>query len=284
MNSMVNNEDDSMNSMDVICNPMANDEVCMKMPAAQQLNVPSTESIANKIQQLYNMFVSQAGTLDEQQLQTINLTVDSSLKVLYQQESKCMNDVEYREPANKNIDKQLRFYSTKKPRTKAPEEQRLNRPTIKVIKQIKSDLKGIFYFITVLNVRVPRKASISTLWLNFGQKEHCFIQSQFNKSNFVCSLHFEKHLFNVYNKSVRLKENPVPSIIVHRVKHVHSFEESMIVPKESTKINLDSNHKIINKTMDKDLSSSHIEGINELPNSNECTQVKNEESIFKKAF
>ncbi|KAL4130861.1 hypothetical protein QTP88_008240 [Uroleucon formosanum] len=142
MNSMVNNEDVSMNSMDVICNPMANDEVCMKMPAAQQLNVPSTESINNKIQQLYNMFVSQAGTLDEQQLQTINLTVDSSLKVLYQQESKCMNDVEYREPANKNIDKQLRFYSTKKPRTKAPEEQRLNRPTIKVIKQIKSDLKG----------------------------------------------------------------------------------------------------------------------------------------------
>ncbi|KAL4091440.1 hypothetical protein QTP88_026132 [Uroleucon formosanum] len=134
--------DTVMNSMDVICNPMANDEVCMKMPAAQQLNVPSTESIANKIQQLYNMFVSQAGTLDEQQLQTINLTVDSSLKVLYQQESKCMNDVEYREPANKNIDKQLRFYSTKKPRTKAPEEQRLNRPTIKVIKQIKSDLKG----------------------------------------------------------------------------------------------------------------------------------------------
>ncbi|KAL4156139.1 hypothetical protein QTP88_000174 [Uroleucon formosanum] len=142
MNSMVNNEDVSMNSMDVICNPMANDEVCMKMPAAQQLNVPSTESNANKIQQLYNMFVSQAGTLDEQQLQTINLTVDSSLKVLYQQESKCMNDVEYREPANKNIDKQLRFYSTKKPRTKAPEEQRLKRPTIKVIKQIKSDLKG----------------------------------------------------------------------------------------------------------------------------------------------
>lgn len=113
MNSMVNNEDVSMNSMDVICNPIANDEVCMKMPAAQQLNVPSTESIANKIQQLYNMFVSQAGTLDDQQLQKINLTVDSSLKVLYQQESKYINDVEYREPANKNVDKQLRFYSTK---------------------------------------------------------------------------------------------------------------------------------------------------------------------------
>lgn len=35
MNSMINNEDVSMNSMDVICNPMANYEVCMKMPAAQ---------------------------------------------------------------------------------------------------------------------------------------------------------------------------------------------------------------------------------------------------------
>jgi len=142
MNSMVNNEDVSMNSMDVICNPIANDEVCMKMPAAQQLNVPSTESIANKIQQLYNMFVSQAGTLDDQQLQKINLTVDSSLKVLYQQESNSLKDVPNREPSNKNVDKQLRFYSTKKPRTKAPEEQRLNKPTIQVINQIKNDLKG----------------------------------------------------------------------------------------------------------------------------------------------
>jgi len=50
--------------------------------------------------------------------------------------------VENREPSNKNVDKQLRFYSTKKPRTKVPEEQRLNKPTIKVINQIKSDLKG----------------------------------------------------------------------------------------------------------------------------------------------
>ncbi|CAI6352865.1 unnamed protein product [Macrosiphum euphorbiae] len=79
------------------------------MPAEQQLTIPSTESIANKIQQLYNMFVAQ---------------------------------VENRESSNKNVDKQLRFYSTKKPRTKAPEEQRLNKPTLKVTNQIKSDLKG----------------------------------------------------------------------------------------------------------------------------------------------
>jgi len=81
----------------------------------------------------------------------------------------------------------------------------------------------IYYLITVLNVRVPRKASISSLWLNFGQKEHGFIQSQFNKSSLVCSLHFEKELFNLYNKSVRFKENSVPSIVVHQVKHVSSL-------------------------------------------------------------
>ncbi|CAI6356158.1 unnamed protein product [Macrosiphum euphorbiae] len=108
MNSMEYNENERM---DVICNPIENDEVCMKMPTAQQLTLTSTESIANKIQQLYSMFVSQA-------------------------------DVPNREPSNKNVDKQLRFYSTKKPRTKAPEEQRLNKPTIQVINQIKNDLKG----------------------------------------------------------------------------------------------------------------------------------------------
>ncbi|KAL5246447.1 hypothetical protein ACI65C_013855 [Semiaphis heraclei] len=154
--------------------------------------------------------------------------------------------------------------------------------------------------------RVPRKASISSLWLNFGQKEHGFIQSQFNKSSLVCSLNFEKELFTLYNKSVRLKENSVPSIVVHRVKHAkddypellynsstslniqqtahkhNSFEESMIMPKESLKINLNSNHQISIKTTDQDLSSSHIEGINELPNSNECTPVKNEEFTLKR--
>ncbi|XP_022168117.1 uncharacterized protein LOC111032183 [Myzus persicae] len=140
MNSMLNNEDVSM---DVICNPIENDEVCMKMPAAQQLTIPSTESVANKIQQLYNMFISQAGTLDDKQIQKINSSVDSSLTVLYQQESNFVKNLENREPSNKNVDKQIRFYSTKKPRTKAPEEQRLNKPTIKVMNQIKNDLKGI---------------------------------------------------------------------------------------------------------------------------------------------
>lgn len=40
----------------------------MKMPALQDLTVPSTECIANKIQELHNMFVSQTGTLNDQQL------------------------------------------------------------------------------------------------------------------------------------------------------------------------------------------------------------------------
>ncbi|KAE9523139.1 hypothetical protein AGLY_016453 [Aphis glycines] len=38
------------------------------------------------------------------------------------------------EPSNKNVNKQLR--------TKAPEEQRVNKPTLQVINQIKNDLKG----------------------------------------------------------------------------------------------------------------------------------------------
>lgn len=45
------------------------------------------------------------------------------------------------ETANKNIDEQLRFYFTKKPKTKAPEECRLNKPTLKIVGQIKNDLK-----------------------------------------------------------------------------------------------------------------------------------------------
>jgi len=99
--------------MDVICNPIDNDEVCMKMLTAQELTLTSIESINNKIQQLYSMFVSQAGTLYDEQLKKINTTVDSSLKVLYQQESNSIKDVPNREPSNKNVDKQLRFYSTK---------------------------------------------------------------------------------------------------------------------------------------------------------------------------
>ncbi|KAL4112507.1 hypothetical protein QTP88_016279 [Uroleucon formosanum] len=118
---------------------------------------------------------------------------------------------------------------------------------------------------------VPRKASISTLWLNFGQKEHGFIQSQFNKSSLVCSLHFEKHLFNVYNKSVCLKENSVLSIVVHRVKYAKDKHPEMLY-NPSTSLNI----------QQMDLSSSHIEGINELPNPNKYTPVKNEESILKR--
>lgn len=64
---------------------MESDEICMKMPAVQQLTVLSTECIADKIQQLYNMFVSQASTLNDLQLQKINWTIDAGLNKLYQQ-------------------------------------------------------------------------------------------------------------------------------------------------------------------------------------------------------
>lgn len=112
------------------------------MPDVQHLTVPSTECITNKIQELYNMFESQASTLNDQQLKKINSFVDSSLKELYRSRNNSLNNMINEEPANKNVDKQVRFYSTKKTKTKAPEERRLNKPTLKVVDQIKNDLKS----------------------------------------------------------------------------------------------------------------------------------------------
>jgi len=138
MSIMQNSKVSTIQIDENMCNLIDNDEVCMKMSAVQQLTVPSTECIANKIQELYNMFVSQAGTHNDIQLQKINSTVDSSLKELYIQKNNSFYDVaDNQEPANKNVDKQLRFYSTKKPRTKIPEERRLNKPTLNVVYQIK---------------------------------------------------------------------------------------------------------------------------------------------------
>lgn len=51
-----------------------------------------------------------------------------------------LNENENQEPANKNVQKQLQLFSTKKPRLKIPEEQRLNKPTLNVRKQIIDDL------------------------------------------------------------------------------------------------------------------------------------------------
>lgn len=77
--------DTDVNTHIEIGNPVESDEICMKMPAVQQLTVPSTKCIADKIQQLYNMFVSQASTLNDLQLQKINSTIDAGLNKLYQQ-------------------------------------------------------------------------------------------------------------------------------------------------------------------------------------------------------
>lgn len=45
------------------CDPIENDEVCMKMPTVQHLTVPFAECITNEIQELYNMFEFQADSL-----------------------------------------------------------------------------------------------------------------------------------------------------------------------------------------------------------------------------
>jgi len=142
----MNTNDDHEDQIDVqTCtnNPMETDEICMKMSSVQQITVPSTESIANKMQQLYSMFVSQGGKLNNEQLNKINLSLDTNLKILYEQESNAAISLnENREPANKNVEKQLRFFSTKKLRLKIPEEQRLNKPTLNVKQQIIDDLNG----------------------------------------------------------------------------------------------------------------------------------------------
>lgn len=66
---------------------MENDKIFLSTLSVQQITAPSTESIANKIQQLHSMFVSRTGKLNNKQLQKINLLLDSNLKMLYEQES-----------------------------------------------------------------------------------------------------------------------------------------------------------------------------------------------------
>ncbi|KAL5245859.1 hypothetical protein ACI65C_013267 [Semiaphis heraclei] len=141
----INDDQEDQIDIQTICinNPMENDEICMKMSSVQQITGPSTESIANKIQQLYSMFVSQGSKLNDEQLKKINSSLDTNLKILYEQESNVTITLnENREPANKNVEKQLRFFSTKKLKLKIPEEQRLNKPTLNVRQQIIDDLNG----------------------------------------------------------------------------------------------------------------------------------------------
>ncbi|CAI6345065.1 unnamed protein product [Macrosiphum euphorbiae] len=125
-----------------VCNPLITDEVCMKIPITQQLSSVSTESIGNKLYEFYNMFMSQASTLSSQQLTKINASIDTGLGILYEGENNLIKNVENQEPVNKNAEKQLRFYSIKKQRVQAPEEQRLNKPTLTIRNQIIADLKG----------------------------------------------------------------------------------------------------------------------------------------------
>ncbi|XP_022169811.1 uncharacterized protein LOC111033408, partial [Myzus persicae] len=126
-------DDNDINTKNNYTNPMDTDEICMKMSDMHQTIAPSAVSIANKIQQFHSMFVSQSGKLNCEQLHKINLSLDSNLKMLYEQESNVpvsLNENVSQEPANKNVQKQLRLFSTKKLRLKIPEEQRLNKPTL----------------------------------------------------------------------------------------------------------------------------------------------------------
>lgn len=136
-------DDNDINAKNNYTNPMDTDEICMKMSDMQQTIASFAVSIANKTQQFHSMFVSQACKLSDEQLHKINLSLDSNLKMLYEQESNVavsLNENQNQEPANRNVQKQLRLFSTKKLRLKIPEEQRLNKPTLNVRKQIIDDL------------------------------------------------------------------------------------------------------------------------------------------------
>lgn len=57
----------------------------------------------------------------------------TNVKVLYEQEGNVTISLnENHEPANKNVEKQLRLFSIKKLKLILPEEQRLNKPTLNV--------------------------------------------------------------------------------------------------------------------------------------------------------
>lgn len=110
-------DDNDINTKNNYTNPIDTDEICMKMSDMQQTIAPSAVSIANKIQQFHSMFVSQSGKLSCEQLHKINLSFDSNLKMLYEQELNVpisLYENGSQEPANKNVQKQLRLFSTKK--------------------------------------------------------------------------------------------------------------------------------------------------------------------------
>lgn len=69
-----------------------------------------------------------------------------------------------------------------------------------------------------LLLRIPSDETQRTIWLDFGSKWYAI--SEVNKNSVICSSHFEKHCFDFYKKSVQIKPNSVPSIVVQRVKHV----------------------------------------------------------------
>ncbi|KAF0754169.1 SWIM-type domain-containing protein [Aphis craccivora] len=114
-------DDNDLKAKNDYTNPIDTDEMCMKISDMQQIIAPSVVSIANKIQQFHSMFVSAESNVP------VSLAVS-------------LNENASQEPANKNVKKQLPFFSTKKLRLKLPEEQRLNKPTLNVKKQIIDDL------------------------------------------------------------------------------------------------------------------------------------------------
>lgn len=72
----------------------------------------------------------------------------------------------------------------------------------------------------ILIDRIPKDEQSRSLWLDFGLREYNIKSIGVNNNSRVCSSHFTTDCFNIYNRSVNLKPNSIPTLIVERVKHV----------------------------------------------------------------
>lgn len=78
---------DNVTTQDNVCDSMETDTIYMKLPAMGQLTETS-----NKIKDFYKLFMSVAGTLNDQQFKKINSSLDEGLSVLFKQKHIMLED------------------------------------------------------------------------------------------------------------------------------------------------------------------------------------------------
>lgn len=103
---------------------METDPICSKMLDMNILANPPTHQLTEKIQQCYELLLQRASMLSDQQIKKISTSADVIVSTLYECDTLAFENTsvdEIREPVNKNIDHQLRFYSSKKSMKKKEE-------------------------------------------------------------------------------------------------------------------------------------------------------------------